>query len=53
MSWVDLFRKRDPSATPNEEPACGLYFASYDKTLLMTRLRSLVSEDHTPALRSR
>ena len=46
MPWVDLFRKRAPGATPNEEPVCGLYFASYDKTLLMTELERKVSDDH-------
>ncbi|MFH1268637.1 MAG: hypothetical protein ABIK89_23170, partial [Planctomycetota bacterium] len=46
MPWVDLFRKQAPGAAANEEPACGLYFASYDKTLLMTELSRRVSADH-------
>ncbi len=46
MAWVDLFRKQDAGAASNKEPACGLYFASHDKTLLMTGLRSEASADN-------
>ncbi len=46
MPWMDLYRKQAPSAVANEQPTCGLYVASYDKTLLMTELERKVAADH-------
>ena len=41
MAWMDLFSRPADAG----EPACGLYFASHDPTLLMTDLTSIPSAD--------
>lgn len=41
MAWMDLFSRPADA----EAPACGLYFASHDPSLLMTELRSTPSGD--------
>lgn len=41
MAWVDLFSR----PTGAGEPVCGLYFASYDSSLLMAALGGVPSDD--------
>jgi len=45
MPWVDLFSRPSGTGENGGKAACGLYFASYDPTLLMTGLDSRPSGD--------
>ncbi|MFO7936617.1 MAG: DUF6259 domain-containing protein [Kiritimatiellia bacterium] len=45
MPWMDLYCSPENSASGKSGPTCGLYFASYDSSLLLTQLEMIPAKD--------